>query len=58
MFISGTKDPFATPDELRTWSATIPGPVTHVFVDGKGHDLKGADDDIADATVTWLADGA
>jgi predicted alpha/beta-hydrolase family hydrolase len=55
LFISGTRDPFATPDELRTWSATIPGEVTHVFVEGKGHDLKGADDDIADATVTWLA---
>ena len=56
LFISGTKDPFATPDELRTWTATITGPVSHVFLDGKGHDLKGADAAIADATVSWLAE--
>jgi pimeloyl-ACP methyl ester carboxylesterase len=28
LFVSGTKDPFATPEELEAATATIPGPVT------------------------------
>jgi predicted alpha/beta-hydrolase family hydrolase len=55
LFVHGTKDPFGTPDELRHWTATIPGDVTHVFVDGRGHDLKGADVFIAETIVGWLA---
>ena len=55
LFVSGTKDAFGTPDELTKWTATIPGPVTHVWIDGKGHDLKGADDRIALAVSDWLA---
>ncbi len=27
LFISGTRDPFGTPDELTEWTATIPSPV-------------------------------
>jgi predicted alpha/beta-hydrolase family hydrolase len=54
LFVHGTKDPFATPDELQRWTATIPGPVTHVFVDGKGHDLKGADALVASTVAKWL----
>lgn len=54
LFIHGDKDPFGTPDELRRWSATIPGPVTHVWIDGKGHDLKGADARISDEIAAWL----
>ncbi|HTH04404.1 MAG TPA: alpha/beta family hydrolase, partial [Ilumatobacteraceae bacterium] len=55
LFVSGTKDAFGTPDELTKWTATIPGPVTHVWIDGKGHDLKGVDDRIALAVSDWLA---
>lgn len=55
LFVHGTKDPFGTPAELQHWTATIPGPVTHVFVDGKGHDLKGADAFIASTVSEWLA---
>ena len=55
LFVSGTKDTFGTPDELQHWTATIPGPVTHVWIEGKGHDLKGADDQIAAAVADWLA---
>ncbi len=47
LFISGTRDPFGSPDELTTWTATIPAPVEHVWIDGGRHDLKGADDTIA-----------
>jgi predicted alpha/beta-hydrolase family hydrolase len=56
LFVHGTKDPFGSPDELQQWTATIPGPVTHVFVEGKGHDLKGADAFIADTVRQWLVD--
>ena len=55
LFIHGTKDPFATPDELTTHTAVIGGPVTHVWIDGKGHDLKGADSRIATTIAEWFA---
>jgi hypothetical protein len=55
LFISGTKDAFGTPDELTRWTATIPGPVTHVWMQGKGHDLKGCDHAIATTVAEWLA---
>jgi len=56
LFISGTKDPFGTPDELELecWTATIPAPVEHVWVEGKRHDLKGADEQIAEATAQFV----
>jgi predicted alpha/beta-hydrolase family hydrolase len=43
LFVSGTRDAFGAPAELERWTATIAGDVTHLWVDGKGHDLKGAD---------------
>ena len=55
LFISGTNDPFGAPDELERWTATIPAPVTHVWLERKGHDLKGADGTIADATAAFVA---
>ena len=55
LFISGTKDTFGAPDELMHWTATIPGPVTHVWMDGKGHDLKGCDARIAETVAEWIA---
>ena len=54
LFVSGTRDAFGTPDELQHWTATIPGPVTHVWLDGKGHDLKGSDAAITAAVTAWL----
>lgn len=55
LFISGTRDTFGTPDELTEWTATIAGPVTHVWLDGAGHDLKHADQRVADAVAEWLS---
>ena len=55
LFVSGTKDAFGTPEELTRWTAVIPGPVTHVWMEGKGHDLKGCDQRIADIVADWLA---
>lgn len=55
LFISGTKDTFGTPDELQHWTATIPGPVTHHWMEGKGHDLKGCDQRIAELVAAWVS---
>lgn len=54
LFVSGIKDPFGAPDELETHTAKIPGPVTHVWVEGGGHDLKGADETILQAVRDWV----
>lgn len=54
LFVQGTRDPFGSPDELSEWTATIPGPVTHHWVQNKGHDLKGADAAIAEVVADWL----
>lgn len=54
LFISGTKDPFGTPDELLRWTAEIPAPVEHVWIDGGRHDLKGADSTVAAATAAFV----
>ncbi len=55
LFVQGTKDPFGAPAELERWTATVAGPVTHHWVEGKGHDLKGADAAVADVVREWLA---
>jgi len=55
LFVHGTKDPFGSPEELEEWSATVGGPVTHHWVEGKGHDLKGADAQVASVIAGWLA---
>jgi predicted alpha/beta-hydrolase family hydrolase len=55
LFVSGSRDPFATPDELEVHTAAIAGPVTHVWVEGGRHELKGADDDVARTVAEWVA---
>jgi uncharacterized protein len=54
LFLSGTRDAFGSPAELERWTTTIPGDVTHVWVEGRGHDLKGADQLIAETVATWM----
>jgi hypothetical protein len=54
LFVSGTRDAFATPEELQAQTEAIPGPVTHVWIDGGTHELRGADAAVAAAVVTWL----
>jgi uncharacterized protein len=54
LFVSGTRDPFGSPEELEAHTAAIPGPVTHVWVEGGRHELKGADDRIVDSVRSWL----
>jgi uncharacterized protein len=55
LFVSGTRDAFGTPDELTRWTATIPAPVTHVWIEGGRHDLAGADAEIARAVAAFVA---
>lgn len=56
LFVSGTNDTFGTPDELTRWTATMPkqAKLTHLWIEGKGHDLKGADHTIAGAVKDFL----
>ncbi len=55
LFVSGTADPFGSPDEFDGAVAAIPGPVTQVRLGG-GHDPRGQDEAIAAAVVAWLAE--
>lgn len=55
LFISGTRDAFGSPAELEAATAEIPAPVTHRWVEGKDHALRGADDAVCDAALEWLA---
>lgn len=54
LFVSGTRDAFARPDELEGSTAVIPGPVTHVWIDGGDHGLRRRDGEVADAVGEWL----
>jgi len=54
LFVSGTRDAFGTPHEMQRHTADIPGPVTHEWIGGKGHDLRGADDQVAAVVAAWL----
>ncbi len=56
LFVSGTRDPFGTPEELEHHAAAIAGPVTHVWIEGSRHDLKGKDHAIAATVRDWIAD--
>jgi len=54
LFISGSKDPFGSPDEFDREVAAIPGPVTQVWLPG-GHDPRTKDAEIAAVVRDWLA---
>ena len=54
LFVSGTRDQFGSPSELRGWTATIAGPVDHVWIEGGRHDLARADAEVADAVVEFV----
>jgi predicted alpha/beta-hydrolase family hydrolase len=54
LFVSGTSDPFGSPEELEPATVAISGPVTHVWMQGGRHELKGRDDDVAAAVAQWM----
>ena len=55
LFVTGTKDPFGTPEEREHHARAIPGAVEHVWIDGGRHDLKGKDAEIAGVVRDWVA---
>jgi hypothetical protein len=56
LFVSGTRDAFGTPEELEAATAAIPGPVTHTWIDGGDHGLRGKDDRVAEVVRAWIKD--
>ena len=54
LVVSGTSDPFGTPDELRHHLDAIDAPVTYVWVEKTGHDWKGRDEQVAAVVAAWL----
>ncbi len=55
LFVSGTRDPFGSPDELEHHTKAIKGEVDHVWIEGGRHDLRGADAEVAAAVKGWLS---
>lgn len=53
LMVSGTKDPFGSPDEFAAAVGAIGGPLTQVWVSG-AHDPR-ADADVAAAVADWMA---
>jgi predicted alpha/beta-hydrolase family hydrolase len=55
LFVTGTRDPFGSPEELEREAAAIPGPVTFHWIEGARHDVKGRDDEIVGVVAEWLS---
>ena len=55
LFVSGTRDPFGTPEEFEREVAAIPGPVTFHWIDGGRHDVTGRDDEIVGVVSEWIS---
>lgn len=55
LFVSGTKDPFGTPDEIQEHAAAIAGPVDFVWIDGQAHSPRD-DAPVVEAVAGWLAE--
>lgn len=53
--VSGTRDEFGSPDDLREAFSVLPAPVEFVFLDGKRHDLARADKDVAEIVSGWVS---
>ncbi len=54
LFVSGTRDAFGGPDELTAATAAIAGPVTHRWIEGKDHGLRGCDRQVAALVAEWV----
>lgn len=54
LFLSGTRDAFGSPHELEAATAAIPGTVTHEWVEGKDHGMRGADTVVAEICAAWV----
>jgi hypothetical protein len=56
LFVSGTRDTFGSPEELLAATAAIPGPVTHRWIEGRDHGLRGCDGAVVEAVRAFLTD--
>jgi uncharacterized protein len=54
LFVSGTRDAFGTPEELTAATAAIAGPVTHHWIEGKDHGMRGGDAAVAAVVRAFL----
>lgn len=54
LFVSGTRDAFAAPEELQTHTAAISGPVSCHWIEGGDHGLRRKDDEVADVVREWV----
>jgi predicted alpha/beta-hydrolase family hydrolase len=54
LFVSGTRDAFGSRDELEAATSAIPGPVTHAWIDGGDHGLRGKDANVAQIVRDWI----
>lgn len=53
LFISGTRDEFATVDELTAATAPM-NDKKHAWIDGSRHDLKGHDAEVGEVIAAWV----
>jgi uncharacterized protein len=54
LFVSGTRDAFAKPEELEAATSLVPGPVTHVWLEGGDHGLARHHPAVASAVAGWV----
>jgi uncharacterized protein len=54
LFVSGDRDPFGSPDELEAATGLIRGPVTHAWLAGGDHGLRGRDATVTPIVASWL----
>ena len=55
LFVSGTRDAFASPEELEAATSAIGGPVTHVWIEGKDHGLRRTDQEVSQVVLDWVS---
>jgi len=53
LFVSGTRDAFGTPAELESATAAVPGPVSHVWINGGDHGLRARNVQVAEQITGW-----
>lgn len=54
LFVSGTRDAFGSPIELAAATEAIQGLVTHAWIEGGDHGLRGKDVAVAGIVADWL----
>lgn len=54
LFVSGTRDAFAAPDELLAATPSINAAVTHIWIEGGDHGLRRHDETVAASVGDWI----